>query len=230
MHQIRKTHDISNNCIVWAIDVKFSTIAREPPVAWSICVRETQTDAIILNTLVDYRMSMGEVHGTLLKHATTYSTSERQSRFLRREFVQYHYDGDYTSGITLDEVGKAIVSAGFKPETHRVLSWYSAHDITTFKRILLGNNDMVLTWDEEPRLVNDFTDSTTGESCLQTINVVNLLRESTNLAMMKCGYTHRSLFPSVDLQMHKAENDTLAMCQIYYRFLIESAAWVATLQ
>jgi hypothetical protein len=62
---------------------------------------------------------------------------------------------------------------------------------------------------------------TNGEEHLQPVDIARISPMCTNLANVKCGFVHRSLFPGKRWKMHTADVDTLAANQIIRRLLSE---------
>jgi hypothetical protein len=64
-----------------------------------------------------------------------------------------------------------------------------------------------------------------GENSLQPVDFGRLVKNCTNLKYGRLGYVHRSICKGRNLVMHDPENDTLAMYEVYRRFLEEAADW-----
>jgi hypothetical protein len=223
---VRTLHEITKNFIVWIIDTEFFSIPGKTLnfVPWQVAVRDGASGKIILSSLVDYdSMNLEDMMEEMDKYDTPASANAPQ-RF-RRTIEQLHrnYHGPQTTGLGLGAIGEALIEAGFHADTHRVISWYSPMDMQVFSRAIRGDSDLISAR-KGPKTFFQLHD-TSGRPSLQPINLGHLVKRCSNLLSGSMGYVHRSLFDTKRLLMHEAENDTLAMYDVYQRFLRETKHW-----
>lgn len=91
-----------------------------------------------------------------------------------------------------------------------MLSRYASQDLDVVGRALAGENELINT---KPPFRN-LLDSQ-GLPCLQSLNISNIIKASSDLASSVLGYVFRSLLPDVSLLMYMLANDILAVVNIY---------------
>ena len=133
------------------------------------------------------------------------------------------YNGSKTNGMSLAEVGQYLVDeAGFSPETHCVLAWYTSADTCVFRRVLLRSQlilDSTLT-----SVLLDLHDSD-GHRCLQPFNLTTILCASSDLESVALRYVHRSLIEhDNNYQWHLPEFDCLGMAEMLRMSLLRTAS------
>lgn len=133
------------------------------------------------------------------------------------------YNGSKTNGMSLAEVGQYLVDeAGFSPETHCVLAWYTSADTCVFRRVLLRSQlilDSTLT-----SVLLDLHDSD-GHRCLQPFNLTTILCASSDLESVALSYVHRSLIEhDNNYQWHLPEFDCLGMAEMLRMSLLRTAS------
>lgn len=111
-------------------------------------------------------------------------------------------------------------SAGFGPSTHRVWSWYMTHDTAFLSRALRGLNALI---DQTP--VDDLAIYDQGQLVFQPYNLAAMIKASSTLTKVSCGWTYRSLFGHT-LNFHDPEQDTLANVRIYNEVLKQTRPWL----
>lgn len=188
-----------------------------------LTVHDVKTDAIILSTTIDYESSTTQfIQDTLEQHQTqlgsTLSVSMRTPYF-----TKFHHAAT-TSGMSPASVGDHLRAAGFSPETHRIISWYSKIDVCVFGRALHGHSHLI---DLTPTVRLSGLNDKYNQPVLQTYNLSHIVKASISLEFQGCGFVYRSLFQTGEpLEMHLPDNDTLAMARIYRLFIQETAVWV----
>lgn len=127
---------------------------------------------------------------------------QRDIPYMNRNFRFYR--DSKTIGLSISEIGNAIRAAGYPPDTHRVFGWYSAFDSAISGRAFLGDDNLFtsLTYTQ---MVN-FPDSD-GHPSIQPFGIARLFGECSDIASVKCGYVHRTLFPNSKLKMHLAHKN-----------------------
>jgi hypothetical protein len=69
--------------------------------------------------------------------------------------------------------------------------------------------------------------NSSGDNCLQPYELSRLIQQCSDLQNRRCGFVYWSLFPADrGLEMHVADNDTLASVRIYNKFLQVSSGWL----
>jgi hypothetical protein len=204
---------------LWAVDTEFATIAGAHAIPFAISVRDVRSNHVILSTSIDYltemQLKIAEHQGK--RGASTWCKAPYFSRF---------YSGSSTTkGMSLAAVGQHLRKAGFTPQTHRLLSWYTPIDLNVICRSLLGDSQL---FNETPADKLRLHVQAVDRECLQLFDVARMMRGCTNLSACRLGYTFRSLFPAErDLQMHDPDNDTLAMVKVFHVLRRASRGWVS---
>ncbi|KAJ4367067.1 hypothetical protein N0V83_007597 [Neocucurbitaria cava] len=205
--------------ILWLIDVEFGQVKGHNAIPYQVVVRDGSTGRIVVSSLVDYSsMSLQD-----LSNEVDRFNKGRKSSFTSVSFMARHYRSDFTRGLSLATIGQILRNAGFNPDTHRILSWYSHVDIVTFGRAIYGdNNPISKTNAAKFRYLRD----SNADDCFQPIQLGYLIKHCTDLRSGQLGFVHRSLCPGRQLVMHDAENDTLAMYEVYQQFLSRTREFV----
>jgi hypothetical protein len=132
------------------------------------------------------------------------------SRF-KQTFLRVYGNITISGGLTLAEVGKLIRQDGFSPETHCVVSWFSAADTITFHRAIRGERALLTPAKEEYKQLL----SRSGKNCLQPINVGHMVKAFVELDSYSLSSVLQALVPeSVHTDFHLAATDTLALEEI----------------
>lgn len=216
---LRLLHHISKNYIVWLVDVEFAVMPRWNAVPFQIVIRDAATGSIVLSTLVDYNsMLLKDMLEKMQEHL-----GRNNSFFPNQTILQGYYHSDRTSGFTLAAVGDAMRAANFNPDTHMILSWYSSIDMVAVGRALRGDNSLISAKDSTK--YQHLLDSK-GEDCFQPVNLGPLIKHCTNLPLGRLGFVHVTFCKAAPLIMHLPENDTLALYDVYHKFLEVSRGWV----
>jgi hypothetical protein len=140
-----------------------------------------------------------------------------------RGTFERHYNAEHTHGMSLSAVGDSLRRAGFDPVTHVLLSWWATADIDIICRALLEHNAL-LDRTQRKRMYAAISPSRLWS---QPFNLGLMVRWSSDLTCARLGYVFRSIFPDQNtLQMHLADNDTLAMVQILQFFAHASQEWM----
>ncbi|CAN9199983.1 unnamed protein product [Alternaria alternata] len=219
-YPLRMLRTVVRNFVVWIVDVEFVSLKDVLPVPWQIVVRDASSGKIVISSLVNYgSMSIEDMVHELLKY---YKGPNPGPWCPNVPKLRKAYKGTHTTGLSLKSIGDALRDSGFHPDTHRILSWYSVLDMQVFSRALSGENRLIVSRDSQSSYqIYDRDD----QASLQPVNFGLLVRNCSDLACGQLGYVHRSLFKGKNLIMHDAENDTLAMYEIYQLFLEKSQDW-----
>jgi len=217
---LRLLHQINRDYVVWLIDVEFVTVTGFNAVPLQLTIRDGKTGKHILSTLVDHSSrSLVDLSAEL-----TALCASRQKKYASVEVMFRHYRSDHTTGLSLEAIGRFIIECGFNPNTHRVLSWYSAWDIVTFSRAI--QNDRQLLSPQDPAKYRHLLDAH-GEECYQAVQLGYMLKHCSDLECGQLGHVYQSLFKGEFLDMHDAENDTWALFKVYQRMIAETRQWMA---
>jgi hypothetical protein len=100
------------------------------------------------------------------------------SPFTKSPYFTKFYRSDTASGMSLAAVGKFIRDAGFTPNTHRIVSWYTPVDVYIFRRALLGHSQLI-DMTPTPSLMELYSND--GATCLQPYNLATIVKHSSNL-------------------------------------------------
>ena len=135
------------------------------------------------------------------------------------------YNGSKTNGMSLAEIGQYLVDkAGFSPETHCVLGWYTSADTWVFRRALLGSQ---LILDSTLSSVLLDLHGSDGRRCLQPFNLATILCASSDLESVALSYVHRSLIEhDNNHQWHLPEFDCLRMAKMLRMVLLRATSRV----
>lgn len=225
MSSLRQLLGLRTDLVLWTIDTEFCSIKNANAVVFSICKRDLSTKRIILFTNVDYDMSLAEVQAALYAQQDKYSDADHRPRGCSSSSSSFQrfYHGDRTNDLSLSAIGEATRRAPFSPQTHKVLSLYCSVDIAIFHRELLGDSALISR--DPSKNLTSLLDPTSGEVCLQPVNIAIVLRDCTNLASVKLGYAYRPFFSDF-LVTCFADNNTLVMCHLYDELVREGRAWV----
>jgi hypothetical protein len=219
---LRTLHKITKDYVVWLVDVEFYVVPGHMVVPWQVVVRDGSSGNIVLSSLIDYNsMSITEMVDKMRKHRTDKTTPNPCAWETSYSSVSKRYQGMHTTGLTLGSFGEALLDAGFCADTHRVLSWFCPSDMQVFTRAIDNDNEFLRRNDASYGQIYD----SNGQPCLQPVNLGPFIKHCTDLQSCRLGFAHRSMFPGKYLEMHDPENDTLAMYEIYQRFLSETQDW-----
>jgi hypothetical protein len=109
---------------------------------------------------------------------------------------------------SLADVGKLIRDDGFSPETHCVLSWFSAADNITFHRAIKEERAFLTPAQESHKQLYN----SRGQNCLQLINVAHIVKAFVEIDNYQLLSVLAALVPdSTLMDFHLAATDTLAM-------------------
>lgn len=222
----RALHQMNGKYAMWIIDAEFSSIRGVNSIPWSISIRDLHTDNIIVSTSVDYDLDLDDADEMMGEQSRVHSGLNNRAQWQNRSYFEKFYPGRRTSGMSLGAIGDAIRTAGFKPDTHCILSWYSSINVAIFRRAF-GGGDALFSHFPARDLV--WLPDSQGHNCLQPINIAYMLMLYSNAKKVSCGYSHHSLFPRQEMQMHVADKDTLPACHIYRYMVKECAEWMAEL-
>lgn len=204
----REIREMVKNYTVWQIDAKFASIGGGcQQIVYSLTVREFPTNKIVISTMIDYgAIPLQDFEDALIAHLTRTGTAHSQS-FHKLGYTRKQYRNIKTCSLSLAAVGDCFRDAGFSPETHRIISWYSKADEAIVHRALLGHSEIFdTTRYSDLKVLNDAH----GTNCFQLVDITRLLRKCSNLSSVGCGFVYRSIFPGMYLEMHDPENDKLA--------------------
>ncbi|KAH4308175.1 hypothetical protein HBH79_114170 [Parastagonospora nodorum] len=217
----RKIRDMCNNYVVWQIDAEFGTIAGCQPVVYSLTVREFPSNKVVVSTTIDYgSMPLQKLHDMIVTRLA--AKGSRRKGFHLVPYMRKQYRDNKTVRLSLASVGDCVREAGFSPDTHRVISWYSSLDIAIFNRALRGHSEV---FDTTPFTTLAALEDARGINCLQPVNFCHALKRCSNLVSVRCGFVYRSIFPGKWLQMHNSDNDTLVANEILQYLLCEMEKW-----
>ena len=220
LKSLQVMHKLVQSRIIWVVDTEFCPIGNNArPVPFSISVRDARTGDIVLSTCIDYGgIGIDYLQRLIMQHSGSKWTYANKTAQYER-----HYKAACTHGMTLSAIGEFLRDAGFTTATHVLLSWWTSIDCEVICRALLGNDDLFET---TPK--NELFAAVDGFiACSQPFNLAWIVRHCSKLSSMRLGYVFRSLFPDQrTLEMHVADNDTLALVQISHFVGFASQRWL----
>ncbi|KAF1953136.1 hypothetical protein CC80DRAFT_537678 [Byssothecium circinans] len=154
--------------------------------------------------------------------AATMVGKSAQPLALGYAFSKFYRNDTITNGLSLSSIGTNCISAGFSPETHRILAYYCTEDIATVMRALRGENSPLVEKDASEYQV--FRDSY-GNNVLQPVHVGSIFRAVTDLASLRLEYVHAAFCGRQGLTYREAPADTSALRDICLHMLDKTKAW-----
>lgn len=137
---------------MWGIDVEFAQPRGANVVPFILYIRNLQTGKIVIHTTVNYDMDLEAVERAFEDHAKRSTPNAGTARAAhgtqKRSYFASFYQSSRTTGMTLGAIGDMILEAGYRPDTHCVLSWYSKADINVLGRALAGDGALISAKDD----------------------------------------------------------------------------------
>lgn len=218
---VREVYITHSRFHIWTVDCEFGAVRNAHCIPWIITIRDVKTGEIILSTPVNYEnMELSEVEDAIRAYQLTQLPAGGVNRYCTAEYFTKFYNATNTNGMTLAAIGEAMRAASFKPSTHRVWSWYSAHDTIVLLRALRGINSLI-----DQTYINDLVLRDRGDLVFQPYNISRLINDCSTLTSSAYGWTHRSLFRH-NLSFHDPEQDTLVNACIYNESWKQTCLWV----
>ncbi|OAL45341.1 hypothetical protein IQ07DRAFT_684273 [Pyrenochaeta sp. DS3sAY3a] len=139
------------------------------------------------------------------------------------EYRQKRSNPPYIEDMYLSAIGDKLKEAGFRPDTHRLLSWHSSINMAGIFRALNGDSDLISTY-PIPKVWTIL--SLSGEQYLQPVNIAWLVQLCSNLTSARLQRVYGPLLPKAAVpSFHNASDDTMALYFIYERLIKEPRSW-----
>lgn len=126
-----------STCLVQMI-AGLGTIKRKPT-SIGLSWRSSGTrryHAVLMSTFCATRM-------TAILHQHQHALGYRPSPYHSKDVIRKHCHAEHTSGLSLAAVGRQLLSKGFSPDTHRIISWFFADDCAVFARAIHGRSQLL---------------------------------------------------------------------------------------
>jgi hypothetical protein len=125
---------------MWAVDVEFPGVTGANSIPFYISVRDIWTERVVLLTSIDHDgIALKEIERLVVEH---YGGRNTPVWCWVAHFSRFYPGSLTTTGMSLAAVGDHLRDAGFSPQTHHILSWYSSMDIAVVCRALLGHSQL----------------------------------------------------------------------------------------
>jgi hypothetical protein len=232
LDKLRCRHRLYNDRTVWVVDVKFGTIRDAQPIPYMLSVRDARTDAVVLTTPIDYNyIQLSDLQDIIYRHThdnAPPSSSNRtknlliggMSTFQITYYMRKWYKSNTTNGMSLTRIGQYLINiAGFPPDTHCILSWWTLVDIHVSCRAFQGSTNVIDETDSNDLCPPEL------RYCLQPVDFARLIKACSDMESVALGYTYRSV-TNDDINWHDPAEDTLGMAAILRWFIAETTAWI----
>jgi hypothetical protein len=197
----------------WMMDCEFIPLSQQKGIIVLQFAVHNLLGEKVVSTTIDYNLSAENLVCEALRFRY------RLDRPRTRESIAYQslashsifkriYKSNRTHGLTLIQLRVELVRAGYNERTHTILSWSTTADLSFFRYLIRGGNEMIA---DKVEIANErgFTDDINLRFIAKDMLPANI--ESSSLRCI-----HFLLYGHTSLKFHDADEDTRATIDILH--------------
>ena len=190
-----KCQVLHSDLILWTVDTEFMAMPRPyHTCVLTVTIREYESEAIVFSSTIDYGGIQLDDMVELISREYHNVGKVASAQFVNVAFARKQHQSHVTTGFSLSAVGDKLREAGFSPEMHRLICWYTKADMNLIGRALRGEDDFLNG--KPSRLFTSLQDSNDNE-VFKPFDIARLMKATSSLESCALGYTYRSLFQDV---------------------------------